>query len=1019
MPPAKHQTAPLTDELTIDQAIQLAVDHHRGGRLLAAESLYRGILEVQPKHPDANHNLGILAVRAGNFEAALQFFKTALEANPNKVQFWVSYIEVLARTNQMDAARQVLERGLKVGLKGAAVDKLTVALAHPTIHDSVSRVAEEQKGVTTSEKQNVSPARKKPKKQKGIASGSATHGKNSEPNSADIDALLKHFNEGRYERARSLAQVMIQNFPLHPFGWKALGVILMEMGNSSESFIATQKAVKLMPGAADAHSNLGNTLRALGRFDEAEASCRQAISLKPDFAEAHNNLGNALRDLGRFEEAETSCRHAIALKPSLVAAHNNLGNVLRDLSRFEEAQAIYRQAIAIKPGYAEAHSNLGNTLRDLGRFEEAQASYRQAIALKPGYAEAHNNLGNALRDLGRLEEAETSYRQAIALKPDFAEAHSNLGNALRDLDRLEEAQASCRQAITLRPEFTEAHNNLGNAQRDLGRLEEAQASYRKAIALKPDYSLAKVGFAECVSLMRFHSITPSVYAATATALTEVWTRPSILSGVACNLLLLNPEINELLALEVGTRSNSTPSPYDADTFDRLGKDPLLLALLTSAPIPNRNLERLLTNVRLHLLNTALKTNKEGSNSTAGLAFFCSLAHQCFINEYVFACANEELQQAVQLKGLLADAITSATDIPPLWVIGVACYFPLFSVDNSETLLKRTCLTEIRDLLTLQIVEPLEELKLRSSIYSLTTIGKGVSAAVQSQYEANPYPRWIKVPKANTPKPINAFLQHKFPNVKILPIGNLHLPDILIAGCGTGQHPIQTATNIRGARLLAIDLSAASLCYAKRKTQEMGIANIEYAKADILKLTSIGRAFDVIESVGVLHHLENPFDAWRQLSSMLRPNGLMRLGFYSEIARRDVVKARNLIRQRGYGSMPNDIREARQWLLEMDRTDNLGSAVRSADFYSLSACRDLLFHVQEHRMTLKQISEFIVGNNLMFLGFEFTDSRVTSAYKLRFAEDKAATNLTNWEVFEQENPDTFIGMYQFWVQKNTE
>lgn len=788
------------------------------------------------------------------------------------------------------------------------------------------------------------------KSKKKIASCRATRGNHSTPSSIEINALVNNFNEGRYEIAKNFALTMTQSFPQHFIGWKALGAILIQIGNMQEALSPSLKAVELMPRDAEAHNNLGNVLRQLGRHEEALACCRQAIAIKPDFAEAHCNLGVELRELGRLEEAEAS----------------------------------FRRAISFKPSYAEVHSNLGNTLRDLHRPEEAEVSYRQAIALKPGYAEAHNNLGNALRELDRLEEAEASYRHSLALKPGYAEAHYNLGNALSDLGRFEEAEASCRQAIK--------H--------------------------KPDYMRAKAAYAVLVSSMRFRSITPSVYEAITTALSEVWTRPSMLSKVACNLLLLNQLINKLLVPGRDMRSNSKPVLYDSDTFQNLGDDPLLLALMTSAPIPNVQLEDLLTKARLILLDTALEGTREGSIHTSELAFFCALAHQCFINEYVFSYSEEEIQQANRLKTLLAGALKIEREIPPLWVVAVACYCPLFSIDHSEALLECTWPTEINGLLKLQIAEPLEELRLRLSIPMITPISDGVSAAVQGQYEENPYPRWIRAPKEGAPKPINVFLNQLFPNVEILPIVNFQSPDILIAGCGTGQHPIQTAQNIGGASVLAIDLSSASLSYAKRKTQEMGICNINYAQADILKLDRIGRTFDVIESVGVLHHLARPFDAWRLLASLLRPNGLMKLGFYSEIARRDVVKVRNLISQKCYGSTPSDIRKARQWLLEMDRTDGFGNAVRSADFYSLSGCRDLLFHVKEHRMTLKQINEFIVGNDLVFLGFEFSTPSVTRAYKLRFPDDRAATNLANWHQYEQENSDIFFGMYQFWVQKGT-
>ena len=143
------------------------------------------------------------------------------------------------------------------------------------------------------------------------------------------------------------------------------------------------------------------------------------------------------------------------------------------------------------------------------------------------------------------------------------------------------------------------------------------------------------------------------------------------------------------------------------------------------------------------------------------------------------------------------------------------------------------------------------------------------------------------------------------------------PEVLIAGCGTGSHSILAAQRFRGARVLAIDLSLSSISYAKRKTQELGITNIEYAQADILKLGDIARTFDIIESGGVLHHLADPFLGWRILLSRLRPGGFMRLGFYSELARRHVVKAREFIAARGYASTPDDIRRFRQDLTVKD------------------------------------------------------------------------------------------------------
>jgi tetratricopeptide (TPR) repeat protein len=436
-------------ELTIEQALQQGVAAHKEGKLEEAERLYRAILQSQPAHADANHNLGVLAVSVNKADAALPLFKIALDANPKIEQFWLSYIDALMKEKQFDNAKDVLEQGKTQSVAGEKLNALESQLA----------------SIAQTENAN-----------------------NASPSQQQLSSLLDYYQVGRHSDAEELAVSITEQFPKHQFAWKVLGAIFGQTGRNVEAANANQKAVALSTQDAEAHYNLGNTLQALGRLQEAEASYTEAIVLKPDFAKAHSNLGNTLQEQGRLEEAKASYTQAIALKPDFVEAHYNLGNTLQALGRLQEAEASYTEAIVLKPDFAKAHSNLGNTLQALGRLQDAEASYRQAIALKPDYAEAHSNLGNTLQQLGRLDESEASLKQAIALKPDYSEAHSNLGNTLQEQGRLEEAEASYRQAIALKPDYAEAHSNLGNTLQEQGRLEEAEASLKQAIALKPDYA---------------------------------------------------------------------------------------------------------------------------------------------------------------------------------------------------------------------------------------------------------------------------------------------------------------------------------------------------------------------------------------------------------------------------------------------------------------------------------------------------------------------------------------------------
>jgi SAM-dependent methyltransferase len=240
--------------------------------------------------------------------------------------------------------------------------------------------------------------------------------------------------------------------------------------------------------------------------------------------------------------------------------------------------------------------------------------------------------------------------------------------------------------------------------------------------------------------------------------------------------------------------------------------------------------------------------------------------------------------------------------------------------------------------------------------------------------------------------------------------------ILVAGCGTGRHPIGTARRFPDSRVLAVDLSRTSLAYALRKTRELGIGNIEYRQADILSLGSLTERFDVVDCTGVLHHLEDPVAGWRILCSLLRPGGAMRIGLYSELARRHVARAREFIAAEGFAPTPDGIRACRAAILARQDDPLLARVAQGEDFFSLSACRDLIFHVQEVRFTLPRIASLLAELELEFLGFEWPDGTAAARYRSTFPGDVGLTDLDNWHRFETQWPDAFVLMYQFWVRR---
>jgi hypothetical protein len=121
--PVQHAVAS-----SLEPSLRQAVAHHQNGRLRDAERLYRTILQIQPNHSEANHNLGILAVQQGQADVGLSHLRAALEADPNQGQYWLSYIDALIQTDHTDAAKQVLEQGRQLGLQGIEVDTLAAQL---------------------------------------------------------------------------------------------------------------------------------------------------------------------------------------------------------------------------------------------------------------------------------------------------------------------------------------------------------------------------------------------------------------------------------------------------------------------------------------------------------------------------------------------------------------------------------------------------------------------------------------------------------------------------------------------------------------------------------------------------------------------------------------------------------------------------------------------------------------------------------------------------------------------------
>lgn len=412
------------------------------------------------------------------------------------------------------------------------------------------------------------------------------------------------------------------------------------------------------------------------------------------------------------------------------------------------------------------------------------------------------------------------------------------------------------------------------------------------------------------------------------------------------------------------------------------KDPLLLAYLTRTLNLHGGLELTLAATRRRIVMERLYRGLEP-------AFLAALVRQCRNNEFVWLAEADEDAAVERLAGELASRIAAGRKLGAELLI-YACYRPLEGLSGFGRRIA-TAEREAAKLVDEVAGQARDEAELKKSLPCLTPLSDAVSQAVARQYEDNPYPRWLGVTVPAT-----------------MPEGDA--ADVLIAGCGTGKQTVLAAFAYGArARITAVDLSRASLAYAARMSRAYGVDNVHYAQADILALAGVDSRFDIIECAGVLHHMADPLAGWRVLAGLLKPGGTMRVSLYSKRARAAVEAGHALIAARGLSAEAADIRRFRHEVLGGGLPALRLLAEASADFYSLSGTRDLLFHVQEHRFTIPHIAECLAALGLEFGGFVLP-ARLRAQLLAEVGCD--AADLAGWDEIERRHPDLFRHMYHF-------
>ena len=744
--------------------------------------------------------------------------------------------------------------------------------------------------------------------------------------------------------------------------------------NIQSAEIYYKEALKLNPNHFETSYYLGGLLAQTNDFVSAKSLFEKAIQIKPDFVEAHYNLGIILQELGEYQKAIDSYEIAIKIQPNHLKTYNNLGTLLKQLNKNQKAINYFEKAIQIKPNFVEAYYNLGLIFLDIEDHKKAISYFEKVIQIKPDYFKSYFYLGVIFQELKNYQKAINYYEKVIKIQPNYVDAYNNLGVIFKEIKEFQKAIICFKRAIKIDPNSTNTINSL--------------ADFLKNIQLDNILITDNDNLIELfLFLFRKNNVNHADLFKNATL-----------------TIFLKEKINNIKKI-----LSSDTLLIKNEYVKNLLKQELVLLILQKSLIVDKLLEKLFTKIRNELLFILIENKQNIVNDY--FDFVSSLAQQCFFNEYIFNKSKEENVKVKKLEG----KIIKNEKINELEIAILGCYIPLY---NSKNIIKKLSNYKsnnflFNDLIKVQIKEPLNEIKLAKSINSFDKIVDNVSKKVREQYEENPYPRWRYTYKNLSSNFLNHLNNEIKPN-KLEFNNKFNNPNILVAGCGTGQHIAIVADKYLNSQILGIDLSLASLAYAKRKVKELNLKNVEFLQADILQLNNLKKKFNVIECVGTLHHMKDPVAGLKILLNLLEPNGLLKLGLYSELARQNIVKARNFIKRKNIKSTVDEIRNFREIIENEDVDPALKKIFQSKDFYSTSMARDLMFHVQEHRFKLLEVSKILENLNLEFLGF--SNQNIKSKFSKMFPNDEKNISLENWDKFEKSNPDAFYNMYQFWVRR---
>ena len=674
-------------------------------------------------------------------------------------------------------------------------------------------------------------------------------------------------------------------------------------------------------------------------------------------------------------------------------ANHNLGLIAVRLGKHEKAKELFSTALQTNKSHSQywlsfievclstdgikmALEQLKNAESEIGYFTRARQLLAKACLQE-------NQITYAIDLAGSLYETCSEDDKTSILFADCLNANKEYDKAIQVIEKV----------LTRGNESADLWNNLGANKKAIGDKAGALSCFARALVIDKKHTVAGSNLGITLEGQLLHTWEEHVPQALELLVSaNDYCNPQQVHNAVISILSKDRILAEVLGnfLESGE--------FDIQSINHLDKNTLLLAFISSCPVCNLDFELLFSEIRNQFLSAVSEEIKLPELSK----FIVALSTQVYINEFVYYETPRETKLVEQLERKVSAAFEQRRSVDKNSLLALSLYRDFEGYDWKYYLY---CFPELSELVRKRIEEPELEKRLSTTI-SCFEIDREVSNSVKQQYEAYPYPRWEKTGIQPYPLTLEEFCRIQRLRLPF-PLPNNESPVVLVAGCGTGQQSIHAARAYADCKVTAIDLSLNSLSYAKRKTLEYGLTNIEYIRADLLDIAKVTHEkFDLIECSGVLHHMRAPEIGLKKLCESLKDGGILRLGLYSKPAREHLDKfQRNTLQ---------NAQEIAAFRHQVVNSPNIRSEkiVRSPDFYSTSGFKDLVLHVQEHRYDLNEIERLIISSGLAFMGFD-----LKLAERSGIPESKIF-DFESWRSLEASDENFFAGMYQFWCQKQS-